>query len=575
MDRYVQTVPDLPDLYGADHVLLAWLDRLLGDDGHAAAKGRLEALAADAAGPLRAAHHDAENHPPRLRRYDPWGRRIDRVEAAPGWEALRAAAARHAVVALPHQPQARSVWGVNARIVQYALLYLYGPESATFSCPVAMADGAAALLSRPDTDPDVRDAWLPRLVSTDPAVAVTSGQWMTEAQGGSDIARSTTTATPGDNGSWRLTGEKWFCSAADSAMAVALARPDGRTGLVPFLVPRYAADSPLSGALDPRDPAPGVRVHRLKDKLGTRALPTAEIGLDGAYALAVAEPDGHGVARMMTLLRVARLHNAVASAGGMRRGLWLARAYAAGRHAFDAPLQAQPLHRATLGRLAVHAEAAHALAVHGFGLLGRAEVLGDPDAAAELRLAATLAKLTTGRLAVSSASEYLECFGGAGYVEDTGVPRLLRDAQVLPIWEGTTNVLSLDVPRAIAREAAHRPLLARLDAAVRAARAAGGRWLTPAATTLAAARDRIAAAADTILVDPAARGVQSAARRTALLMGESLAAALLIEHAAHQGGRAAAVAALWTSERLGGDLDLDTLTDHHFEALLDGAPLAG
>jgi acyl-CoA dehydrogenase len=278
---------------------------------------------------------------------------------------------------------------------------------------------------------------------------------------------------------------------------------------------------------------------------------------------------------MMTLLRVARLHNAVASAGGMRRGLWLARAYAAGRHAFDAPLHAQPLHRATLGRLAVHAEAAHALAVHGFTLLGRVEVDGDDDAAAELRLAATLAKLTTGRLAVSSASEYLECFGGAGYIEDTGVPRLLRDAQVLPIWEGTTNVLSLDVPRAIARDQAHRPLLARLDAAVRTARAAGGRWLAPTADTLSAARDRIATLADTILVDPAARGVQSAARRTALLMGESLAAALLIEQAAHQGGRAAAVAALWTSDRLGGDLDLDTLTDRHFDALLDGAPLAG
>jgi alkylation response protein AidB-like acyl-CoA dehydrogenase len=570
----VQTFPDLPDLYGADHVLLAWLDRLLGAAGHAAAKARLEALAADAAGPLRAAHHDAENHPPVLRRYDPWGRRIDRIDAAPGWEALRAAAARHAVVALPHQVQARSVWGAGARVVQYALLYLYGPESATFSCPVAMADGAAALLSRDDTDPAVRDAWLPRLTSTDPDLAVTSGQWMTEAQGGSDIARSSTVARA-DGDSWRLTGEKWFCSAADSAMAVALARPDGRTGLVPFLVPRYAADSPLSGALDPRDPAPGVRVHRLKDKLGTRALPTAEIGLDGAYAYAVAEPDGHGVARMMTLLRVARLHNAVASAGGMRRGLWLARAYAAGRHAFDAPLHAQPLHRATLGRLAVHAEAAHALAAHGFALLGRVEVDGDPDAAAELRLAATLAKLTTGKLAVAAASEYLECFGGAGYIEDTGVPRLLRDAQVLPIWEGTTNVLSLDVPRAIARDQAHRPLLARLDAAVAAARAAGGRWLGPTADTLAATRDALAAAADTILVDPAARTVQSAARRTAVTMGEALAAALLVEQAAHQGGRAAAVAALWTAERLGGDLDVDALTDRHFDALVDGAPLGG
>ncbi len=577
MTRYVQTLPDLPDLYTADTALRSWLDRLLGDDGHAAARGRLSALAADAAGPLRAAHQDAENHPPVLCRYGPFGARLDRLDTAPGWQTLRAAAARHALVALPYQTGARAVWGAGARVVQYALLYLYGPESATFSCPVAMADGAASLLSLPDIDTTLRDAWLPRLTSTDPATAITSGQWMTEAQGGSDVSGSSTTATRAADGSWRLTGEKWFCSAADSAMAVALARPDGSGGLTPFLVPRYAADSPLVGGLDPAAPAPGVRVHRLKDKLGTRALPTAEIGLDGAYALTVGEPNEHGLARMMTLLRVARLHNAAASAAGMRRGLWLARGYASARTVFGRPLAAQPLHRATLGRLAVHTEAAHALAAHGFSLLGRVEVDGDSDAADELRLTGTLAKLATGKLAVAATSEYLECFGGAGYVEDTGIPRLLRDAQVLPIWEGTTNVLALDLPRAIAGRSAQRPLLARIDSAAALAKQAGGRWLGPVAEELTARHAELLDATDRVAADPASRLVSSGARGLAIRLADALIAALLVEQAVYEldrgDSRAAAVAALWVADRLSG-ADISGDADRHFESLVDGAPLS-
>src|SRR6185503_18514485 len=151
---------------------------------------------------------------------------------------------------------------------------------------------------------------------------------------------------------------------------------------------------------------------------------------------------------------------------GMRRGLAYARAYADARTVAGGRLAANPLHRSTLSTLAVDAQAAFALAAHAFSLLGRVEVDNDWAAGSELRLAAPLAKLTTGRLAVASASEYLESFGGAGFVEDTGLPRLLRDAQVLPIWEGTTNVLSVDVLRALARDPSSGPaFLAKLDAA--------------------------------------------------------------------------------------------------------------
>ena len=158
MARFVQPLPPPEDPYAGDRFLRVWLDRQLGSAGHALAKGRLTELAADVAGPLRAAHADAEAHPPELVRYDAWGARVDRVDTSAGWQAQRAAAARHAVVALPYLDEARGTWGAGDPRVQHALLHLYGPESATFSCPVAMADGAAALLSRADVDRDVRDA---------------------------------------------------------------------------------------------------------------------------------------------------------------------------------------------------------------------------------------------------------------------------------------------------------------------------------------------------------------------------------------------------------------------------------
>jgi alkylation response protein AidB-like acyl-CoA dehydrogenase len=560
MARFVQPRPDLRDVYAGDTVLRSWLGRLLGVDGLAAADGPLKALGDAVAGPLRAAHVDAETHPPVLHRYDAWGARVDRVEVSAGWERLRVAAAEHAVVALPYTADARRRWGAGARTVQHALLHLYGPESATFTCPVAMADGAAALLSGPDVDPAVRDAWLPRLISTDPAVAVTSGQWMTESQGGSDVGRSTTAALPAADGSWRLQGEKWFCSAIDSALAVALARPygtgTGSRSLAPFLVPRYAADSPLSGVTTPADgPAPGLRLHRLKDKLGTRAVPTAEVGLRDAYALPVGDPDGGGLVRMMTLVQVTRLHNAAAAAAGMRRGLDYACAYAGERRVAGGRLRDNPLHRATLGALAVDAQAAFALAAHAFALLGRVEVDGDDTAGRDLRLVAALAKLTTGKLAVASASEYLECFGGAGYVEDTGLPRLLRDAQVLPIWEGTTNVLAVDVLRTLARdhELAQR-FLRRLDDATDTA---SGLLVGGAVDGLRAARYALTPA----LSRPADDGPVPGARQTALTMGWALATALLVEHAAATGDEATRAAAeLWGRARLAAD---DIADDAH------------
>ena len=536
MSRFVQPVPEPPDPYTGDPLLRSWLRRQLGGDDRAAAS-RLTALAAEVTGPLREAHRQAEANPPRLVHYDPWGARIDRVETPAGWQVHRRAAVRHALVALPYLPGARDQWKAATRVVQHALLHLYGPESATYSCPVAMSDGAAALLGHPEVDPAIRDAWLPRLIATDPAVAITSGQWMTEATGGSDLSRAATTARP-DGEAWRLTGEKWFCSAIDADIAIALARPAGADAgsrtLAPFLVlPRG------------QQPAGAIRIHRLKDKLGTRALPTAEVGLVDAYALPLGDPVRPGLVRMMTLVRVARLHNAAAAAAGMRRGLAYAHAFATARQVAGGRLAASPLHRATLGTLGVDTAGAFALAAHAFALLGRVEVDGDQQAAAELRIVAPLAKLTTGKLAVAAASELLECFGGAGYIEDTGIPRLLRDAQVLPIWEGTTNVLALDVQRAVVREDAGAPLLARLAAAAE---------LAPGlADQLRRTTDRLREELAAVTADPYAVPVLAGARGLALRLGHALAAAVLAEQAAWGDPVAELAAGLWVRRWLAGE----------------------
>jgi acyl-CoA dehydrogenase len=261
----------------------------------------------------------------------------------------------------------------------------------------------------------------------------------------------------------------------------------------------------------------------------------------------------------MTLVVVTRLHNAAAAAGGMRRGLAYARSYADERTVAGGRLSASPLHRATLASLAVDAQAAFALAAHSFALLGRVEVDRDEAAEAELRLVAPIAKLVTGKLAVASASEYLECFGGAGYVEDTGLPRLLRDAQVLPIWEGTTNVLAVDVVRALSKAPdLGRMILARLDEAT--AQASTLR-LAGAVDGLMAARYKLTDHLPAAIADPHGEAVLAGARELALTIGHALAGALLVEHAAATSDEPSKVAAdLWGRSRLAAD---DVAVDAH------------
>ncbi|WP_242396039.1 acyl-CoA dehydrogenase family protein [Anaeromyxobacter oryzisoli] len=510
---FYQDPPRLGSAWTDDPLLREHLARALPPDAFAAVAPELEEVGALATGPLLALQEEDREAEPALVQWDAWGRRVDRITVTAVWREAARLAARHGLVAVAYERRL----GALSRLHQLALVHLLEPSMDTYSCPLAMSDGAArALLDL--APPSLVERAVPRLTARDPARAWTSGQWMTERSGGSDVSRTETVARR-DADAWRLHGTKWFTSATSAEMALALARPegnpDGSRGLALFYVETRREDGTPNG----------IRVNRLKDKLGTRKLPTAELTLDGARAEPVAGLRD-GVRAIAPVLNVTRTWNAVVAVSYMTRGLALARAYARLRTAFGATLLEKPLHADTLAGLEAEREAGFLLAFRAAALLGRADA-GEASAAdlALLRVAIPLAKLTTGKQVVAVVSEVVEAFGGAGYVEDTGLPRLLRDAQVLPIWEGTTNVLALEALRALAAEGAPEAFAAEVRRALGGARAPA---LRPAVEACEAALGRAAAVL-------AARGTgaeaEADARRVALTLGRTLALALLAEHA--------------------------------------------
>jgi len=546
---FFQDGPQLGNQYDGDALLRQTLARMLPADVMADVEPDLSRFGGRVVTDVLGMARDAQANPPQLVQYDAWGRRTDHIETSLGWRALKGVAAEEGIVAIGYE----RAHGAFSRLHQMAKLYLFNPSSAVYSCPLAMTDGAARLLERADSV--ARERAYDRLTTRDRARFWTSGQWMTERAGGSDVGRTGTVARAESGlprgATHRLRGTKWFTSATNSEMAMTLARVEdangetraGSRGLSLF----YVETRDAAGALA------DIEVLRLKDKLGTRALPTAELELRGTPATLVGEP-GRGVPTIATLINVTRLYNTICAVSNMRRGLALARDYAHRRHVFGRPLAEQPLHLETLAGLEVELQGATALAFHCVGLLGREDVgEATADEAAELRLLTPLAKLYTARQSVAASSEILESFGGAGYVEDTGLPALLRDSQVLSIWEGTTNVLSLDTLRAIQREDALRPSLERaLQRCVAAAKAA---------PVLAASADRVASsvglAAEYLPVAFAdgMDALQAGARRYAYGLTRVLTGSLLLEHAAWAAttlgdGRSVAAAKRWCAQDL-------------------------
>ncbi len=518
---FFQDPPVLPDPWRADGALQATLGRIVDADVLAEITPTLAEMGELAAGELWDLHRqlDTREHEPRLRPFDAWGNRVDEIVTSPAWDRIGEIQAEKGVVATGYE----NAHGRFSRVHQFALAYLFGPSSGLYSCPLAMTDGAAKTLLT-HGDQDLVDRAVPRLTSRDPRTAWTSGQWMTERTGGSDVGISETVAREQPDGTWRLYGTKWFTSAITADMALTLARPEGGTsggrGLAMFYVE----------VRDERGRLNDIRVLRLKDKLGTRQMPTAELALEGTKAHLVGGP-ADGTKNITPMLTITRMWNAVIAASGMFRGLSLARDYADRRVAFGRRLADQPLHQATLADLRVQHEAALQLTFRAVELLGRVEAGEATDVeAATLRMLLPLQKLVTGKQAVAVASESLEAFGGAGYIEDTHLPVLLRDAQVLPIWEGTTNVLSLDALRALQREDALSPYLEDVR---RAATATQDPELAAVGKQAIEAAEHAATWVADAMAGPGIDAVQHGARRWAMTLGRAMQAALLAEQAQH------------------------------------------
>lgn len=526
-----QSGPQLGNQYDTDRVLRSYLRRVLPPQMLAEVETALREMGELAGGELYQLQLDDRLNLPALTQWSPWGERIDRIDITAGWKRAEQLAAEFGVVATAYD----RTWGRFARVNQFALAYLFHPSTDVYTCPLAMTDGAARTLLLSGNQEIIQRA-VPHLTSRDPATFWTSGQWMTESTGGSDVGSSETMACRDSSDVWQLFGRKWFTSATMSQMALTLARPGGGSpggrGLALF----YLELRDENGRLNQ------IEINRLKDKLGTRKVPTAELLLNGTPATPVMEL-ANGVRNMIPMLHLTRTWNSVMAAATMRRGMALARDYARRREAFGAFLSDQPLHIDTLARLQAETEAAFHLSFFLVELIGRDEAGDASDEEIDfLRLLTSIAKLTTGRQAVDVASEVLEAHGGAGYIEDTGLPLLLRDSQVMPIWEGTTNVLSLDSLRAVAANANGLVALNRkISAAAKAQDPALVALGRQAIETVHLAIHWLQA------VKGDRRATEAGGRRFAMTLGRALSLALLVEHAQwsldHEGdGRARAAA---------------------------------
>jgi putative acyl-CoA dehydrogenase len=440
----VENQPGAPpprDLWAGDAPLRAGVAAQAGDAASVAA-----AAARFGSAEARRDGEEARRDAPRLALFDRGGRRLDEVRFAPGYHALMQAGMDAGYVAAAWEGRP------GGHVAHAAMVYLLSQVEPGVCCPLTMTYAGVPALQ---ADPELAEAWVPKLTARayDPAIApigekraATLGMAMTEKQGGSDVRANTTRAAP-DGDLWRLTGHKWFCSAPMSDGFLTLAQTDA--GLTCFLVPRW-----LEGERN------AIRLQRLKDKLGNRANASAEIEYQGALAHRLGEA-GQGVRTIIRMVHHTRLDTAMAPAGLMRAALTEALWWVEGRRAFQRRLIDQPLMRAVLADLALDWEGALAAGLRA----ARAFDGADEGDRALARIAVALAKYVSNKRAVPVIGEAMEVMGGMGYVEDTPLPMLYREAPLNGIWEGSGNVICLDILRTLAREpAAAEALEAEFDA---------------------------------------------------------------------------------------------------------------
>jgi putative acyl-CoA dehydrogenase len=510
-----QPPPHAPYDAAADPAMLEGLRR----EGAGWAEEDLRRLGTMAGGPeAQQWAEDANRFEPDLRTVDRYGHRIDEVDFHPSWHHLM----RTAIA----EGGAASAWADDrpgAHVARFAGSLVWGHTEAGHACPLSMTYAVVPALRH---QPDLAATYEPLLTSRvyDPGLRVPTtkrgllaGMGMTEKQGGSDVRTNSTVATPTlEDGVYTLRGHKWFTSAPMCDVFLVLAQAPA--GLSCFLVPRVLPDGTRNT----------FRIQRLKDKLGNRSNASSEPEFDGTVAWRVGE-EGRGVKTIIEMVNCTRLDCVGGSAALMRKALVEAGHHTKHRSAFGALLVDQPLMRNVLADLAVESEAATTLGLRLAGAADRA-IRGDEEERAFRRIATAIGKYWVTKRAPAFAAEALECLGGNGYVEDSGMPRLYREAPLNSVWEGSGNVNALDVLRALGREPGTADALL-----VELGRARG------ADHRLDAAVDRLASELGDL------EQVELRARRLVELMALTLQGSLLVRHAP------AEVADAFCATRLGGD----------------------
>jgi acyl-CoA dehydrogenase len=481
-----------------------------------------QALGELAGGRLDELARIADRHPPVLHARDRFGRDEDWIEYHPAYREMeRIAFEQYQFHTMSHRG---GVFGQDRPlppVAKYAFTYLFVQAEFGLMCPISVTDTSTHLI-RKFASPELRDYLLPRMLSADPATMWKGTQFMTEKAGGSDVGAIETVARQQD-GVWRLHGEKWFCSHTDADVALLLARPEGAPagtrGLALFALPRRLRDGRRNA----------YRIVRLKDKLGTKSMASGEIRLEGAEAYLVGDVTA-GLKQMMEQVNLSRLSHGVRAAAMMRRCVNEALMVARHRSAFGSTIIDFPLLRRQLVKMIVPAEQALSMALAAADAMGRAQA-GSAEAEAELRILTPLLKLRACRDNVPVATGAMEVRGGNGYIEDWVNARLVRDAQVGLLWEGTSNINALDViTRAVGRAQGHRALQALLR------RRLGNASPLPDAYRhrLGTALDRAVSLAEKV----AASGADPLARRAATALYDAASAVLLAWEASQPGADA-------------------------------------
>ncbi|GBD23731.1 Putative acyl-CoA dehydrogenase AidB [bacterium HR29] len=396
----------------------------------------------------------ADRNPPVLVTHDREGRRVDEIVYHPAYRRMQELGfCRFGFAAMSHRPGVLGWPGTVPHVVKYALSYVFVQAEFGLFCPISMTDSAARVLRLFGPD-ELRARYLPGLTSTSMETLLQSAQLITERTGGSDVGASECEARPAD-GYWEIWGEKWFCSNAGADVHLVLARPPGAPrgtrGLGLFLVPKLLPDGSRNRYV----------IRRLKEKLGSRSMPTGEYEFHGAVGYVVGQLD-RGFHQMAEMINVSRLSNGMRAAALMRRALLEAAVHTKGRSAFGRALADLPLVREQLLELVLDAESAISIVLYAAAALDAADG-GSEGHQRVVRILTPLIKYAVCRQARSAAGLSMNLRGGNGYIEEWPNARLLRDAYLGSIWEGAENVVALDVARAARKEAAHEALLADLE----------------------------------------------------------------------------------------------------------------